>query len=322
MVFENGCPYKAYESKICIDNFTWLISSSDKAFHLILENTSELVRSLESGDTFGKLSDVKDQLNIASYVYDSVPKPWPGKREDVARFYLYFGNALSRLGNLERAVNAYTKSIKVNTSEAPFAYWKRGSARIRLGEIQEGIADFDKATDLNPKSGNCYYMRACAKIQLKRYAESLPDLDRSFASGPAWDCAIHPATKAYAYLKSGEPEKALAELELATKIGVSWPALEGDAFRALGRDKEAEERYNRERAASDDDWCGDIWNYSQRSEILYLEPNPIIRLRFISAILAERGLKILRKEDVYSHGKNTMVALKKGLLTEEMIKDL
>ena len=77
------------------------------------------------------------------------------------------------------AIAAYNKAIELNLSgpNLYWAYYNRGNAKTSLGQIEEAIADYDKAIRLNPSFGDAYNNRGLEKIKLNRIEEGRQDCE-------------------------------------------------------------------------------------------------------------------------------------------------
>ena len=84
------------------------------------------------------------------------------------------GHAYSALGKHEEAIKDYNKAIALNPQHAD-AYNNRGAAKSALGRRKEAIKDYDQTIELNPQHANAYYNRGNAKYHLGNYAEAITD---------------------------------------------------------------------------------------------------------------------------------------------------
>src|SRR5688572_13222235 len=83
------------------------------------------------------------------------------------------GYVLYRQGDLDGAIESYSKSIEMDPNFA-MAYYNRGLAKREKGDLAGEIADYDKALELDPKYALAYYNRGIAR-------EEKGDLDGSIA---------------------------------------------------------------------------------------------------------------------------------------------
>ncbi len=63
------------------------------------------------------------------------------------------------------------------------AYLNRGMAYERIGNLQQAVEDFSKAIDLEPEEGKIYYIRSVAHRHLGMAKEAMEDLKKAAALG-------------------------------------------------------------------------------------------------------------------------------------------
>ena len=79
-------------------------------------------------------------------------------------------------------------------------------------------ACYDKAISSRTDSADPFYRRGIAEIQLQDFTAAVPDLERAVAADPKYDFYRAPALLAHAYANTGQPQKAEALFQQATKI--------------------------------------------------------------------------------------------------------
>ena len=73
------------------------------------------------------------------------------------------GNAYSRNGAYERAIDSYTKAIQLQDDFAD-AYFNRGVSYYELGQFLPAISDLTRAIEINPYDDNYYGRRSLAYL--------------------------------------------------------------------------------------------------------------------------------------------------------------
>ncbi len=103
-----------------------------------------------------------------------------------ANFYYRRGSAKHKLGNYERAIVDIEKGIKLDRqrTEPVEAYLALGAVKLTSGDYEGAIIDFDKVIRLVPKFTDAYQTRAVAKFQLGDYEAAIVDLDKAIKIDP------------------------------------------------------------------------------------------------------------------------------------------
>lgn len=93
---------------------------------------------------------------------------------DIALFYK--GAAYQSIGEDDKAVDAYTKAIKINKGMID-AYYNRGKILFRT-EPKKALDDFVSAVALDPKFIDAYYSIAAIQKNMGQYQEAVKNLDK------------------------------------------------------------------------------------------------------------------------------------------------
>lgn len=132
------------------------------------------------------------------------------------------GQAAERAGNRNEALRAYTEAIQAGDltgTQLAFAYYRRGSVRGFLGDNVNGIADYSKSLELNPKLGAAWSLRGYLRGVVGQY--DLADQDHraaiDLAGEQTADTYLPWVLQHYADLwrRRGEFDRALATCERA-----------------------------------------------------------------------------------------------------------
>lgn len=81
-------------------------------------------------------------------------------------------------GELENAIAEYDRAIALNPNYTQ-AYNNRGLAKGQLGDLAGAIADYNRAINLDNNYAKAYYNRALNKAALKDRAGAIADFDRA-----------------------------------------------------------------------------------------------------------------------------------------------
>jgi tetratricopeptide (TPR) repeat protein len=90
------------------------------------------------------------------------------------------GNAFIRSGDINRAIESYSKALRLNPNYAD-ALIGRGMALCKKGDYENAMADFSEALYLDPKSAKAYYYRGSILCTKGDYAGAIAD----------YDCSLH-----------------------------------------------------------------------------------------------------------------------------------
>ena len=93
----------------------------------------------------------------------------------------YFKAALqsSRRGAGAEAIELYSRAIELDPDFAS-AYYNRGREYDTLGQLEKAIADYGRSLELSP-SADAYYNRGLAYRNLSDFAAAIADYDRAIA---------------------------------------------------------------------------------------------------------------------------------------------
>ncbi len=97
-------------------------------------------------------------------------------------------------------------------------YEELGLLYLDDGDFARARACYDKAISSRTDSPDPFYRRGVAEIALGDFAAALPDLEHAFSSDPNYDFHRAKGLLAHAYAQTGQPEKADAMFQQATKI--------------------------------------------------------------------------------------------------------
>ncbi|HEV2696839.1 MAG TPA: tetratricopeptide repeat protein [Terriglobales bacterium] len=125
------------------------------------------------------------------------------------------GYVYAHTGHPREAEDAYTRSIKIDPSDAT-AFMNRGYARNDLREASRAIQDFEAALKLRPNYGEAHLGLAFANLQLRRAKPALREADLAAKLIP--DAAPIHLARAEAYRQQAQFKHAEAEYQAAMKL--------------------------------------------------------------------------------------------------------
>jgi serine/threonine protein kinase/Flp pilus assembly protein TadD len=119
------------------------------------------------------------------------------------------------LGRLEEAIADFTRAIELNPRDWA-GYNNRGAVYDRLHRYEEGLADMEKAVELNPTALLPRSNLGIKKMQLGRVREALADYDKAIELDPFFAQAHASRAEALAFL--GDCDGAMEAFERALEL--------------------------------------------------------------------------------------------------------
>ena len=128
-----------------------------------------------------------------------------------AAAYNNLGVIYSRLGDSARSRNALQTALSINDHFAP-AYVNLGRMNIRAGDFPEAETMLAKASAFDPKNTMAFTLLAYSELMVGRFDEAIANSRKAHElQGP--HAVVHQVA-ARAFAEKGQPEQAIAELEL------------------------------------------------------------------------------------------------------------
>jgi tetratricopeptide (TPR) repeat protein len=121
------------------------------------------------------------------------------------------GGTETCLGKYHEAVTDYSKVVDATPSAA--AYTDRAFAWNCLGEYNKGLADCDKAINIDEKYGRAYQTRGWCFNGLKKFQSALESINKAIALNYR-DAAVY-NNRGWAYKDLGRYEEAIADFTTA-----------------------------------------------------------------------------------------------------------
>ena len=174
----------------------------------------------KDGEVFSKLADLADKKgdNEAKVAYlEQGFKLFPQSQSILVSLINYYVTTGSDVNKLFELIDAAKKNEPNNAS----LYYVEGDARIKLGQVEEGLAAYAKCAEINPEyefgyigMGLYYYNRAveiqdeAQKVDLKDY-KTYDRLNAEFED--VLKKCVEPFEKAFEISKDEEIKKGMAE---------------------------------------------------------------------------------------------------------------
>jgi len=131
---------------------------------------------------------------------------------DVYYGYWMRGNLEKGEGNLQDALQDYTKAILLNR-KFDDSYYNRGIVNNKLGYREAAIQDYNEAIAINPKSADSYNNRGWALFESGDIKSAISDFNRAILIKPGYASAHN--NRGWAYFKSGNANAALQDYNSA-----------------------------------------------------------------------------------------------------------
>ena len=137
---------------------------------------------------------------------------------EAAPDYLAEGRVSLQSGDVDKAIEDFTKAIKAEPNDAP-RYVYRSGAYTRKGQITLALNDLKEATRLNPRDPEPFSQRGSILGQLGMYSQAMADLTEALRLSPEGPTAVGVLiNRGFAYTQLRQPEKALADYNEALRI--------------------------------------------------------------------------------------------------------
>ena len=102
----------------------------------------------------------------------------------------YFQARIAQIaGQPERAIMLLADCLRADPTFYP-AHVECGMCLHNLGQLQEALGHYNRATELRPFSGSAYYRRAMIWLAFEQFDRALSDLDASLQFDPEWVWAL------------------------------------------------------------------------------------------------------------------------------------
>jgi tetratricopeptide (TPR) repeat protein len=125
------------------------------------------------------------------------------------------GVAWSRKSDLDRAINDYTKAIRLDPSDA-VAYGNRGIAWFEKGDMENAIRDLTEAIRLDPENSAAYQNRGSAWYSKGNFFNAVKDYSEAIRLKPTIADAYY--NRGIAWAGNGDLDSALKDYNEAVRL--------------------------------------------------------------------------------------------------------
>jgi len=147
--------------------------------------------------------------------------------ENLVHSYNNRGRSYMGLGQYDRAIADFNKATELDPTYI-FAYNNRGNTYIVLGQFERAMPDLDRAIELNPDYASPYFHRGTVYIYRGEFNRALADYNKAFELEPGDEVDYN--NRGIAYRGLGNYDKALADFNKSLELNPNYVS----AHRSLG----------------------------------------------------------------------------------------
>ena len=92
-------------------------------------------------------------------------------KPDVPGYYNNLGNVLARMGKIDEAKAAYTKSAELDPPNAALAWRNFGISLYQAGRMQEAVEPLQKSASIDPKNPQTFYLLGACLVASADYKQ-------------------------------------------------------------------------------------------------------------------------------------------------------
>ena len=129
--------------------------------------------------------------------------------------YIIKGSVSQSKGELQAAVDAFSKAIEFDQTEAK-SWNNRGNAYLQLKQFAEARKDYDKAIELDPTIALFWVNRSSVNLRLKDYSASLKDVEEALRLDKSSDSGYY--TRGNVYTEQQKYDLALTDYNQAIAL--------------------------------------------------------------------------------------------------------
>lgn len=193
------------------------IVSIEKAINSVTESTIEGEYLSKAYFRLGWLYEYLGEKDKAIELYGKTIELNPNHSEGA---YNNRGTILADRGYAAEAIADYSMAIQ-NQPINPIPYLNRGTVYAEIGETDLAEKDFNTAIELDPESTNAYWNRAYFREQQNDITGAIMDYSVVISIDPNYAYAY--ITRGTLYAKIGETENALLDFNTAITIDENNP---------------------------------------------------------------------------------------------------
>jgi tetratricopeptide (TPR) repeat protein len=151
--------------------------------------------------------------------------------------YFYRGRAFEKRGQLDKALEDYTRAITIYPSYVE-AYGDRGTIFEKMGLTQRALEDYDRAIDLNPSYYLAYNNKGTLYGKAGSYGEAIAFINKAIAINPGFSDAYF--NRGVTLVFMGQYADALQDFNRAIVLNpndATFYAERGNLYKKTGNNK-------------------------------------------------------------------------------------
>jgi Flp pilus assembly protein TadD len=168
-----------------------------------------------------------------TWVYESQETLWTdtlAKNPNCWVGHSSLGAALFQKGQLDEAVAQYQKALKINPNYAE-AHSNLGAALFQKGQLDEAVAQYQKALKINPNYVEAHSNLGVALFQKGQLDEGIAQIQKALEINPNY--AEAHGNLGHALLEEGQLDEAMGQIQKALKINPNYVEAHSDLGNAL-----------------------------------------------------------------------------------------
>ena len=143
------------------------------------------------------------------------------RHNDYADAYFIRAWALRERNQTERALTDFSRAISLQPTQQPAYYSQRALTYVRMRDFDRGLADYNKAIELNSRSPTFHNDRGAAYLDLKDYSRALADFNRAIELDPRYAVPYNNRARTYV-LSASDHMTAIIDLDRAIELNPKY----------------------------------------------------------------------------------------------------
>ncbi|KPQ32600.1 MAG: Tetratricopeptide repeat/TPR repeat/Hemolysin-type calcium-binding repeat (2 copies) [Phormidium sp. OSCR] len=193
----------------------------------IRQTTNTLQQDSRNADAYNERGQAFSRLGRQEDAIEDFTRALSLDPAQASVYYTNRGRAFFVLRDQDSAIEDYTQAIRANPNNAA-AFFGRGVTYSVFEDYELAIEDYTRAIRLNPNDWVSYFNRGLDHSRLEQYDEAIADLTQAIRLDP--DDVLQYSVRASAYEEIGELEAAVEDYERIIELDPNF----ADAHYRLG----------------------------------------------------------------------------------------